>query len=111
MKKILPYLAIALIALPLFANAQMVRRALSSSDIEIFLDRVANWLYIIGLAIVIVVIVIGGILYLTAGGSEDQIGKAKKTIVNGLIGGIIVLLAGVIVDTIKRFVESNLIYL
>ncbi len=107
MKKVLPYLAIALIMLPLAVNAQMARGPRSAVQIAAFLDTVANWLYIIGIAIVIVVVIVAGIMYLTAGGNEDQVGKAKKTIVNGLIGAAIVLLAGVIVDTVENFIATN----
>ena len=107
MKKIVPYLAIVLIIFPLVVYAQMPRGYRTAIDIAIFLDTVADWLYIIGVALVIVVVVIGGILYLTAGGNEDQIGKAKKTLVNGLIGAAIVLLAGIIVDTVENFIATN----
>jgi len=40
-----------------------------------------------------VLIVYGGFLYMTAGGNEDQVKKAKKFITNAIIGLVIVLAA------------------
>lgn len=43
--------------------------------------------------ILIVIILYAGFLYMTAGGNDEQIGKAKKYIINSVIGLIIVLSA------------------
>lgn len=42
----------------------------------------------------------GGIQWLTAGGSEDQIKKARTTLVNSVIGLLIVMLAYALVNTV-----------
>ena len=49
-------------------------------------------LLIVGLVAVIFVVV-GGYRYITAGGEEEKVGEAKKTITNALIGIALVLLA------------------
>ncbi|MDO8667998.1 MAG: pilin [bacterium] len=43
--------------------------------------------------IAVVVILIGGFKWMTAGGNEDKVGEAKKLLIAGLIGLIIVVLA------------------
>jgi hypothetical protein len=43
--------------------------------------------------IAIIIIVYGGILWMTSGGSPDKISKAKKIMINGLIGLLIIVLA------------------
>ena len=48
--------------------------------------------------IAVIVILYGGFVWLTAGGNEDKVGKAKKLIVAGIIGLIVVLAAFVIVQ-------------
>lgn len=58
--------------------------------------------YIIGVAAVIMV-VIGGIKYMTSGGDSGAIGSAKKTITYALIGLVIAALAQVMV----RFVFKS----
>jgi len=43
--------------------------------------------------VAVVVILIGGFMWMTAGGNEEKVGKAKKTLIQGLIGLVIILLA------------------
>ncbi|MCX6782297.1 MAG: pilin [Candidatus Magasanikbacteria bacterium] len=52
--------------------------------------------------VLIVLIMYGGFLWMTAGGNEEQIGKAKKILVNAIIGLIIILSAYAIVLFIMR---------
>lgn len=101
-KKFIPYLAIVILLIPITAVA-IQRGAWNLGSIEALLDDVANWLYIIGFAVALIMIIIGGISYMTSGGNEDKQAKAKKTIVTGLIGAAIILLAGIILDTIANF--------
>jgi len=54
--------------------------------------------------ILLVLIVYAGFLWLTAGGNEDQVAKAKKLIQNGVIGMAIILSAFII----TTFVVSQL---
>ena len=104
MKKVLPYLGLALLLVPLVAGAQAERGAWTVEDIVAILDKVATWAYIIGVAIAIIVIIVGGISYMTAGGNEDRQKSAKKTIISGLIGAAIIVLAGIIIDTVVSFI-------
>lgn len=99
-KKYLPYLAITLLFLPLFASAGADRGGWTLQEVVAFLDSIANWLYIIGFAIALIVIIVGGVSYMTAGGNEDRQKSAKKTIITGLVGAAIILLAGIILDTL-----------
>jgi len=48
--------------------------------------------------VLLLVIIYGGWLWMTAGGDEDQVKKAKSWIVNGIIGLVIILLAYAITD-------------
>ena len=48
--------------------------------------------------IAVIVILYGGFVWLTAGGNEDRVAKAKKLIVAGIIGLIIILAAFAIVQ-------------
>jgi len=43
--------------------------------------------------ILMIVILYGGIKYMIAGGNEEEVAKAKKWIINGVVGVIIVALA------------------
>jgi len=104
MKKVLPYLGLALLLVPLAAGAQAERGAWTVDDITAILDKVATWCYLIGVAIALIVIIVGGIGYMTAGGNEDRQASAKKTIITGLVGTAIIVLAGIIIDTVVSFI-------
>lgn len=54
--------------------------------------------------IAVVIILIGGFKWMTAGGSEDKVAEAKKLIIAGIIGLVIILFA----FAIASFVLSNL---
>ncbi|OGF21050.1 hypothetical protein A2Y83_01815 [Candidatus Falkowbacteria bacterium RBG_13_39_14] len=43
--------------------------------------------------VAVVIILIGGFKWMTAGGNEDQVGEAKKWIYSGVIGLLIILSA------------------
>ena len=104
MKKVLPYLGLVLLLVPLAAGAQVERGAWTVDDITAILDKVATWCYLIGVAIALIVIIVGGIGYMTAGGNEDKQASAKKTIITGLVGTAIIVLAGIIIDTVVSFI-------
>ena len=55
--------------------------------------------------IVLVIIIYGGFLWMTAGGNDDRVGEAKKWIFGGIIGLVIILSA----YAIASFVISNLV--
>jgi len=55
--------------------------------------------------IAVVIILIGGFKWMTAGGNEDKVGEAKKLLVAGLIGLVIILMA----YAIAAFVLSQLV--
>jgi hypothetical protein len=55
--------------------------------------------------VAVVVVLIGGFQYMTAGGSEEKVGKARKWIVSGIIGLAIILSA----YAITSFVVDNLL--
>lgn len=60
----------------------------------------ANFLFGISGAIFLAIFVYAGILYLTAGGAGDRVGKAKKMLTQATIGMLLVVGAGVLVTFI-----------
>lgn len=55
--------------------------------------------------VAVVIILIGGFKWMTAGGNEDKVGEAKKLLMQGVIGLVIVLLA----YSIASFVLTGLL--
>ena len=105
MKKITSgLLALTLLALPTIAMAQVTidstlgpSLGLGTADLEATVINIIQWvLGFLGL-IAVIMILIGGFQWMTAGGNEDKVASAKKIISAAVIGLIIILLAWAIV--------------
>ncbi|MCX6714587.1 MAG: IPT/TIG domain-containing protein [Candidatus Uhrbacteria bacterium] len=55
--------------------------------------------------IAVIIVLYGGFMYMTAGGNDERVKKAKKIILNGIIGLVIVLLS----FTIAQFIVGKLV--
>lgn len=76
----------------------------TKDDLPKLIQNIINTLLFIGGAVAVVMIVIGGIRYVTSNGAQDQIKAAKDTIMYSVIGLIVALLAYAIVT----FVVQNI---
>ncbi|MCK5122936.1 MAG: hypothetical protein KAQ87_02205 [Candidatus Pacebacteria bacterium] len=74
------------------------------TDIEQAIMNVTN--YILGFIAIIatLVIIYGGVRYLTAGGNEDSVAEAKKIIASGVIGMVIAGLAYAMVIVVSTII-------
>jgi hypothetical protein len=76
------------------------------TDPETAIEQITN--YILGFIVLIatLIIIYGGVLYLTAAGNDDRVGQAKKTISSGVIGMVIAGLAYAIVYFVKTILTT-----
>lgn len=63
------------------------------TDIRAAIMNVTNWILGFIAIVATLIIIYGGVQYLTAGGNEDSVASAKKTISYGIIGVVIAGLA------------------
>ncbi|MCX7779210.1 MAG: hypothetical protein N2259_03155 [Patescibacteria group bacterium] len=65
--------------------------------------------YILGFlgVVAVVVIIIGGFMWMTAAGNEEKVAKAKKVLVQGLIGLVIVMLAFAIATFVMSMIRTS----
>jgi uncharacterized membrane protein len=77
------------------------------TNLKSAITSITNWLLGFVAIIAVLIIIYGGLLYLTAAGSDTQVEKAKKTIFNGIIGLIIVGLAYAIVFLVTSTLISS----
>ncbi len=76
-------------------------------DIKSAVKTVIDWaLYIAAIAAVLMIIY-GGFLYLTARGNDAQAKDGRKTLVNALIGLVIIILSYMIVQIVYTFLTST----
>lgn len=71
------------------------------------LDEISVILMWLGIALAVLLIIIAGIQYIISAGDEEKIKKAKKTIVNGLIGVAIILLAAFLVNLVGEIIITR----
>jgi len=69
-------------------------------------DTVLGWLAIAGASIVVIMIVYGGILYAISGGDQNRVATAKKTIIYALVGLLVMVMAGFIINTVIGFADD-----
>lgn len=117
-KKLLSLAIVAVICLPVFIigvnNAQALDTGLNeindaiqlgSDDPRTIAARIINTAMMFLGLIAVVIILLGGFKWMTAGGSEDKVSEAKKLMGQGVIGLLIVLASW----GIAQFVVNQLV--
>src|SRR3989338_2163447 len=74
-------------------------------DVRDLIETVARFLILISVIIAVIFIVWGGMMYMMAGDDVDKSGAAKTRIVNGIIGALVVLAVGLILQTLASLVN------
>jgi heme/copper-type cytochrome/quinol oxidase subunit 2 len=124
MKKVLKNLVVfsfifvmsAAIALPAMASGDIIginyasNFGLNATDGDVRQQAVEIIRYLMTFLGIIatVIILLGGFRWLTAAGNEDRIAEAKKTIIAGVIGLIIILAAFAIVTFVVNITNNSL---
>ena len=113
---VITFTILSLFIVPIAADAQGIisngfNRAgaiggdeLGTAELEDVIIQLVNVLLGFLGIIAVVIILWGGFLWLTAGGNEDQIGRARSTIIAGIIGLAIIIAS----FAIARFVVGSL---
>ena len=78
----------------------------SATDLNDLIRRIINIVLTVVGGIAVLFLIVGGFWYLTSGGNEEQAEKGKKTIMNALIGIVVIILSYVIVNVIANLVTS-----
>lgn len=74
------------------------------SDLDTVITNVRNWL--VGLLVVLatLLLTIGGLRYLLAGGDPGEVNKAKDTLKYSALGYLVAILAPILVQILRGFV-------
>lgn len=62
-------------------------------DLGSVINKIFNFVIILAGIIFVILFLVGGVQYLTAAGNEEQTGKAKRLLVDAIVGLVIVLAA------------------
>lgn len=79
----------------------------AGTNVNQLIRTIINWALGITFAIAVLFLIIGGFWYITAGGNEEQADKGKKTIINALIGVVVIILSYVIVNVVSNLVSNT----
>ena len=94
MKKFIKVAVVAAYALPLVAFASNIdANTFTKGNLGNFINGIAAWFAGIIFAISVLIILYAAFLFVTAAGNEEKVTKAKSTIVYGLIGIAVAMLA------------------
>ncbi len=96
LKKVGVGIGLSLALLPFLALAQApppTTPIISSlSDISRIIAVILNWIIGIIMVISVIMLLFSAFLYLTAGGSEDRVGKAKNYLLYAIVGIVVAVL-------------------
>ncbi len=106
MKKIAPILILGLLVFPLFVGAQDGDYPDPITTICNILNLIKDIILAIGLGIAVIILIVGGINYITSGGSAEKADGAKKLIINAIIGIIIILAAAFILALVQGLLTN-----
>ncbi len=106
---------LAMFALPLVAlaltnptiPAGIGGRPVTLSEIEDIIRLIAQFLILISVVIAVIVIIWGGIVWMTAGGSDERAKLGKGIILKGIFGAAVILGVGVILQTLAGIVTRQ----
>ncbi|TSC91295.1 MAG: hypothetical protein G01um10142_23 [Parcubacteria group bacterium Gr01-1014_2] len=98
------FLEIAQIVIP---PPPVAGRGLTLVELGSIIALIGSFLTNIGVLFAIIAIVISGIMYMNAGSSPEAIKKAQAWFKNALLGALIVLGVGVIINTIANVVTRE----
>lgn len=86
------------------AQPEIITKA---TDVTSLAEKIKTYLYAIFLTLAVIFLLLAAFYYLTAGGDEDKLKKAKDYLKYAIIGIIIALLAGGMVKLIETFLRGQ----
>lgn len=114
LKKIIPFaIPVAMLALPAIAFAQggelVPNRLAATNNVVLVIRSVIRFILLVAFVLAFIMLLIGGIRWITAGGDEKGVAAARNMITAALIGLVIVLIAYALIRLVELFFGVNII--
>jgi uncharacterized BrkB/YihY/UPF0761 family membrane protein len=106
MKKNLLTILIIFFLIPLIAKSADIINPLTCKTFPECIEKIIGFIFWVAMAIVPIIIIIAGFLFLTSGGDPEKVRTAKRVIFWAVIGLAIILLAKGIISLIKTVIGS-----
>jgi len=80
----------------------------TKTSVNNLIVNILNWLIGAAAVVCVVMLIAAGYSYMTAGGDEQKVGKATKTLTNAIIGLAICFIAVILVNfVLENFLQSK----
>lgn len=83
-----------LLALPVIAMAAPPTNLPPTQSWATVKTFITGTLYTVGGFVIVVMLLVSGIMFVTAGGSPDKVATARNTLLYAVVGGVVLVLAG-----------------
>jgi len=90
---VLKILTASLLVVPMVVFGQIEGGPETGSDLLSLIQTITNWFAAIFFVIAVIFIILAAFGYLTAGGEEEKVSKAKKQLVYAVVAIVVALLA------------------
>ena len=80
---------------------------LPNASLYDIITNILDWLVTIVGVVGVIAFIIAGILYLTSAGDDDQIKRAKKAMVNSIIGVIVAIMGVIVLVAVDKILNAD----
>ncbi len=102
----LPFLAVAMIPLATYAQPEP-SPITSVTEVEGVLNNIVRWAQIIFFILAALFIIFAAFEYLTAGGDDEKVKKAKNMLIYAIVAIAVALVAGGVRTLVRTFLETG----
>lgn len=82
-------------------------QGLTLAELGVLIARVGSFLTNVGVIFALIAVIVSGIMYMRAGADQTKITNAKAWLWNALIGALIVLGVGLIINTVANVISRE----
>ena len=104
---LMPMLVLAQLPVP---TSPYAGTAVTLQDVRDVIETIARFLILVSVIVAVIFIVWGGMMYMMAGDDAAKATAAKSRIVNGIIGALVVLAVGLILQTLAGLVNWTVFF-
>lgn len=95
-----------LLICPVAALAAQITNPLGTNNLQAVIGNIIKWANALAASLTTLMILVAGYLYLTGGGSEDQIKKAHRALTWAVIGFAVILFSAVAEAIIRSILKA-----
>ncbi len=79
----------------------------TATQVLALVGRITNWIFTILMAVVVIMVLVAGYLFVTGGGNPDQVGKARQVLIYAMIGFAVGMIARGIIALVAVILDAT----